>query len=624
MSDDSEFTRRALVLSGIGGLGFFALGARMAQLQIFENKNFRLEAAENQFNYSVIPATRGAIYDRFGIPLAINRRDFRIMILRSDFEKREIMFKTIDDISAFLGRSAEESQKLKDDAKIAPRFMPIQIASNLSYEQYTRLSLFKPYYQGFYPEMGENRNYPLADAFAHLIGYVAKANDEEAKLDKDAKHPAIRVGKEGLEKSLEQSLKGKHGARKVEVDAHGKIVKEVYDPRNNPVHGEPVVLTIDAELQQLAYDQMAGESGSIVLMDVRNGELLVLASAPGFNTNKFVDGIKGPDYKAYLEDEKRPLYHKAVRGLYPPGSTYKPVTGIAALENGVTDGEETVYCPGFYEYGGNRFHCHSRRGHGRVNLHDAIKVSCDVYFYEMGRRVGEKMGATARKFGFGTAFDIGIPGVAKGYAPDAEWKMGRFKKPWEGYDSINMSIGQGLMISTPLQLAVMTARIASGGKEIVPTLIRNGPPIDPSQIKDIPVDKKFIERVHKGMIAVSNEAGGTARADIGVEGVIIAGKTGTAQVRRITKAERASGVKSNASLDWKMRDHGLFISYAPADNPKYCAIAVIEHGGSGSKMAAPKAREVLKAALLKDPSALPVYDPKAAKQAETDSKKGGL
>lgn len=607
--NEGLFTRRAMILSAIGGLGFAGLTLRMAKLQIIDNKEFRLEAQQNQFNFSVVPASRGPIYDRFGIPLAVNRRDFRVMVIRDDFENTKELFSTIDKVGNFFGVDLQKIEQTKKDIKAAPRYLPAQIVGNLSWEQYSKVNLLKPFYHGLYPEMGEGRNYPLGDAFGHLVGYVAKANEEEAKKDKDAKHPSIRIGKEGLEKSQEAYLKGKHGAKKIEVDAHGKIIREVYDPSLNPISGNPLVLTIDAELQQIAYNEMKGESGAIILMDVRNGEILAFATAPGYDPNKFVDGIKSQDYKNYIENEMRPLYHKAVRGLYPPGSTYKMVTAISALENGVTDGEETVNCPGYYEFGGNRFHCHSRRGHGRMNMHNALKYSCDVYFYEMGRRIGDKMGATARKFGFGTAFDIGIPGVAKGHAPDNEWKMGRFKKKWENYDSINMSIGQGLMISSPLQLAVMTARIASGGMEIIPTLLKYGGTIPHVEPKSLGIDPKFIKIVQGGMIAVANEAGGTGRADIGIEGVQIAGKTGTAQVRRITMDERRSGVKSNASLAWKQRDHGLFVSYGPIDNPKYCCISVIEHGGSGSKAAAPRARAVLKAALIKDPSALEAYNP---------------
>jgi penicillin-binding protein 2 len=608
------FDRRALILSGLGGAYFLALGARLAHLQVFSNDEFRLQAVENQFNFAVKPASRGPIYDRFGVPLAINRRDFRVTMVREDVKDFD---GTIDAVASILRMPAERVARVKADAKVSPRYLPTLIAGNLSWEQFSTMSVQAASYPGLRVEMGENRSYPLGPATAHLLGFVAKANVEEAKADPTARHPGIRVGKEGLEKSQEQGLRGKHGANKLEVNAHGRVIREVEDPRLAPEPGEPMVLTIDAELQALAMQQFVdpeggeGESGAAVVMDVRTGEVLVLASAPSFDPNKFVDGIGRADFTEYNTNERRPLFHKAVRGIYPPGSTYKMVTGLAAIENGV-DPEETVNCPGFAYIAGNRFHCHSRRGHGRVNLHDAIKVSCDIYFYEMGRRLGgDKMAEVARKFGFGQRFDMGIPGVNKAHVPDTAWKRENRNQPWAVYDSVNMSIGQGLMVATPLQLAVMTARIATEGREVEPILIREGPGARPPKpMGRLPFKYENLHRVHLGMIAVTNEAGGTARAKIG-DGVVIAGKTGTSQVRRITMAERRGGVRSNASLPWKQRDHALFVAYAPAEAPKYCIALVVEHGGSGSKAAAPRARAILEATLLKDPGSRPAFSAKA-------------
>lgn len=608
------FNRRALVLSGLGGAYFVAVGTRMAQLQFLENEEFRLQAAENQFNFTVQPASRGPIYDRFGVPLAVNRRDFRVTLVREEVGDLNA---TVDALASILRLAPEKVESVKAEARSNPRYLPTLVAGNLSWEQFSAVSVHAASFKGVRAEMGENRNYPLGPVMSHVIGYVAKANAEEVKIDPTARHPGIRVGKEGLEKSQEALLRGKHGATKLEVNAHGRVIREVPDPRLASTPGDPTVLTIDAELQALAMAQFEGgegkpsESGAAVVMDVRTGEILVLASAPAFDPNKFVDGIGRADFTEYNTNERRPLYHKAIRGIYPPGSTYKMITGLAALEHGINPAE-TVYCPGFYTVGGNRFHCHSRRGHGRVDLHDAIKVSCDVYFYEMGRRLGgDKMAEVSRKFGFGERFDIGIPGVAKAHVPDTAWKLANRKQPWAVYDSINVSIGQGLMIATPLQMAVMTARIATEGLDVQPVLIREGPGAKPLRPPGrLPFKYENLHRVHLGMIAVTNEAGGTARAKIG-DGVVIAGKTGTSQVRRITMAERRSGVRSNASLPWKQRDHGLFVAYAPADKPKYCIALVVEHGGSGSKAAAPRARAILEATLLKDPGSRPAFSARA-------------
>lgn len=614
------FERRAFLLAGLGGLAFSALGLRMAQLQIIENKNFRKEAADNQFNLIVVPASRGPIYDRFGIPLAVNRREFRVMIVRDQVGNRDELFATIDQISSILGKDAAFAAKVKEETKSAPRFQPTQIASKLSWEEYSRICLYSANYPGIAPQMGEGRNYPLGESFAHVIGYVAKANPKEIEKDPDANHPGIRVGKEGFEKSHEVELRGTHGANKIEVTARGKPVREVYDPTLLPKSGEPIVLTIDAEIQQIAYDQFSDESGSAVVIDIHTGEILALASAPSFDPNKFVDGINSADYAEYTNNDKKPLFHKAVRGTYPAGSTFKTVMSIAALETGVIKPEETIFCPGSYTIGSARFHCGGH--HGNIAMHNAIKVSCDVYFYELGRRMGgEKMAEVARRYGLGQKFDLGIPGISAGVIPDAAWKMKRIKQPWAIYDNINMVIGQGYVSVTSLQLAVMCARIASFGKEVIPRLIKSGPNVPPiAPFRDMKRNIEDIKVVHGGMYGAANEPGGTANRPLGIDGVRIAGKTGTAQVRRISMAERAGGVRSNASLQWRMRDHGLFVCFGPYDNPRYACAVIADHGGGGGAAAAPKAREIMKAVLLKDPSNLPAFIPEKDNTAEKNQK----
>lgn len=615
MTDLPDFEKRSFIIAGLGGLGFFALAGRMAQLQIFEYEEFRVEAADNQFNYSVIPASRGPIYDRFGIPLAVNRRDFRVIIISAEAGNKKEGTKIIEDVSKVLKLDDASIKKAKDDLMSQPKFMPTQIASNLSWEDFSRISLYSINFPGIRPEMGESRNYPLGEAFSHVIGYVGKANAKDLEKDPSAKHPAIRVGKQGLEKQEEAFLKGKHGAQKVEVDAHGRIIRQLNDANLAPKPGSPIVLTVDAEIQQLAYDSMKEESGTIIVMDVNTGDIIAFVSAPGFDPNKFVNGISSIDYKNYSDNPKKPLYNKATRGNYPAASTFKPLVSIAALEAGVLTPEEHIYCSGVIEIGGTKFHCASRRGHGSINLHSAIKASCDVFFYEVGRRLGgDKIAEVARRFGYGSLYDIGIPSISKGVVPDEAWKLKRFKKPWAIYDTINMSIGQGYVQITPLQLCVAASRIASG-KVVMPRLVKYGPAAKPvEQFKNLGVSEEHLKIIHDGMKAVTTEPGGTAVAPFGIPGVAMAGKTGTAQVRQITLAERKKGVKSNASLQWELRDHSLFMSFAPADAPKYACAVIIEHGGFGAGAAAPRAREVLKATLLKDPSKLQSFEPKLNEQ----------
>jgi penicillin-binding protein 2 len=611
MSDfENIFTRRTFILSAIGGLGFASLALRMAKLQVFENSEYRLEAADNQFNFSVVPASRGAIYDRFGIPIAINRRDFRVMVIRDEFENTEQLFKTIDQIGTYFGVPYEKIETTKKEVKSAPRYLPSQIVSSLTWEQYSQINLFKANYPGVYPEMGENRNYPLGDSFAHIIGYVARANDAEAKIDKNLKHPAIRIGKEGLEKAQEGNLRGKHGARKLEVDAHNKIIREVFDPSLSPVSGEPIVLTIDAEMQQIAIDLLKGEAGALVALDIKTGEIMTMASSPTYDPNKFVDGIPAAEYKALLENERHPLYHKAIRGNYPAASTFKPLMSIAALEAGVIRADEHINCPGFIYIGNNKFHCAARRGHGPVNLHTAIKASCDVYYYEVGRRLGaDKIAQMAKRFGLGKAWDIGLPGVSKASIPDPEWKMQKYKKPWHVTDTVNMSIGQGYVTITPMQLAIMATRIGAFGKEVEPSLIRAKDGTSRTQWPSMNIPEDYMKAVHNGMLGVTREGGGTATKIFGGFPYKIAGKTGTAQVRRISLEERKKGVLSNASLEWKLRDHSLFVCFGPAEDPKYACACIIEHGGNGAGAAAPRARDLMKALIEKDPGAIKPYNP---------------
>lgn len=610
------FSRRAMILSSLGGLFFGAITIRMAQLQIFENDEFRLEAAENQFNLLVNPASRGSIYDRFGVPVAVNRRDFRVSVMRTD---DDALASTISALATILQMPSAKAATVLADARAAARFIPVLVAENLSWEEYSRLNVYAASYPSVRAEMGESRNYPLGESMAHVLGYVGRANAKEIALDSQAHHPGIRVGKEGIEKSQEKGLKGKHGALKVEVNARGRVIREVVDTRFDPVSGQAIVLTIDAELQQIAYDQFSAtqkrpaESGAAVLMDLKTGDILALVSAPSFDPNKFVDGIAQSEFSEYNTNERQPLYHKSVRGTYPPGSTYKLVTTLAALEAGLITPEEGIFCNGVINISGHLFHCSSRRGHGMVHLHDAVKSSCDLYYYELGRRLGgQRIGDMARKLGIGGRYELGIPGVRTGYVADPPHKMSTFKRDWTIGDTINSSIGQGLVAVSPLQLAIMAARVGSRGLAVEPRLIHEGPGATPvKEFASLGFDPNNIELLHKGLYGVCNEPGGTARMNLEIEGMTLAGKTGTSQVRRITMAERRTGVRSNAELPWRMRDNALFVCYGPSENPRYACAIVVEHGGTGGVAAAPRAREIMRATLLKDPSSLPRFSASA-------------
>ncbi|HHC29702.1 MAG TPA: penicillin-binding protein 2, partial [Rhodobacterales bacterium] len=397
---------------------------------------------------------------------------------------------------------------------------------------------------------------------------------------------------------LETRLRGKAGNSRVEVNAVGRVMRELGREEGEP--GATVQLTVDNALQNFCEARLTGESAATVIMDPRNGDLLALASAPSFDPNKFVRGISSKDYSALLEDPYRPLPNKASQGIYPPGSTFKMVTALAALEHGLIKVEDTFTCNGYIELSSRRFHCWRRGGHGKVDMVRSLRESCDVYYYELSQLVGiDKIAEMGRKLGIGVRHDVPLGSVAKGVMPDKAWKLASGKGDWLIGDTLNATIGQGYVLASPLQLAVMTARIASGTK-IAPRLVRaiDGVEQPVRGLEPLDIDPVHLAAVRKGMYEVVNANHGTAGASrVVAEGVRMAGKTGTSQVRNITAAERARGVTSNADLPWERRDHALFVGFAPHDAPQVSVSVVVEHGGGGSTAAAPIARDVLLAAL---------------------------
>jgi penicillin-binding protein 2 len=444
------------------------------------------------------------------------------------------------------------------------------------------------------------------------------------------RNPQVRVGKAGLEASLEDMLHGDAGWRKVIVNARGVEQGEDESERREPVRGSGVVLTIDHELQRTAMQSFGDQAGSAVVMDIYTGDVLVMASAPSFDPNLFVNGIAQEPFRALNEDEKKPLFNKAISGGYPPGSTFKLMVGIAAKQAGVED-DWHVNCPGYFPFGGRNFHCWKRGGHGRINMNRAIRESCDVYFYQAALRAGpERIAATAREFGFGVAHDVTLPNVARGIVPDPEWWLAHRHERWTAGLTVNYGIGQGSLVVTPLQLATMAARIANNGRAVAPRLVREAPGVgDPPQPPILPdISPEHLAAIRQGMFGVANEGGGTALragnmiqlmrrpdgviveavgAPPGSTPVQIAGKTGTAQARVITAAERARGVIRDADLPWRLRDHALFVSFGPYDRPRYAAAVVLEHGGHVNPLldAAPISAMILRQAFLRDPSNRP-------------------
>ena len=644
------FSRRALVLGGVGAGALTAIGARLGYLQAQDvvDKEYTRAADSNRYDARPIVPRRGVIYDRFGVELAITSPDYRVSI-RPEAAKGEVeaMIRTI---GSYIGLSEEAIQRRLRDVRSKRPFDDVLIKNGLTWDQYAAINVRLPDLKGVTVEVGQQRFYPYTAAFAHPIGYVQKPNQREIDRVEQAdrlaaglgpkampgerfessrvrylRNPDVRVGKAGLEAALENELRGEPGVALVEVNASGRAVGENTREASPPKQGSPIITTLDSELQRYAMERMSGESAACVVMDIWDGDLIILASSPGFDPNQFVNGIGSAAFKALNEDPYKPLFHKCVTGAYHPGSTFKLVTGAAVIEAGV-DPKWRVNCPGYFPFGGRNFHCWKRGGHGSVDLHDAIKYSCDVYFYQASLRAGpQRIADVARMMGLGQKFDIGVPAIEDGVIPDPAWWRSIGKGEWTPGLTLNSAIGQGDIVSTPLQLAVMTARFANGGKAVEPRLVREGgeprPMPDPKQI---PISEIARKLVIDGMNGVSNEPGGTAYAKSrmalvrdpangriidaagappGAQEVQIAGKTGTAQVRVITAAERVRGVKRNEDLDWELRDHALYVCFGPYDAPRYACAIVVEHGGGGSAVAAPIARDVMRAVMLADPSA---------------------
>ncbi|GGL40012.1 MULTISPECIES: penicillin-binding protein 2 [Caulobacter] len=608
------FHRRAFLMGGLAGGGLMALGGRLAQLQLVEAQRYQKLSAGNQFNYRLTPPPRGLILDRNGVALASNRPNFRLMVSKDskDFDVET----ALDDLALLVPIDAARRARLVKDIARAPKKAPVAVMEDMTWEEFSRVNIRAPELPGVTADMGEVRVYPFGGAFAHVIGYVAKVSDRDLEKAKDdptqdqdlLHHPGFRIGKAGIEKSLDRDLRGRPGATKAEVDAQGRVVR--LDPEGDipATPGKEVRLTLDADIQNRALEVMGDESGAIVVMDIRNGDLLAMVSAPSFDANRFVKGLSGPEYKALAEYERKPLLDKVLNGTFPPGSTFKPTVGLAALTAGI-DPEVRVSCGGSWYYGGRTWRCWQKGGHGSQNLHEAIKNSCDIYFYQTSLKIGpDAIASAARAMGFGSTFDIGIPGQKKGLVPDREWKKRAFKKNpanqiWFPGETPSYGIGQGALSVNALQLAVMTSRLANGKKALNPRLIKSvGGVEQPSgaAVPDLPFSMEHLAYVRGGMAAVANDVRGTAyrQSQLGLGDVQMAGKTGTAQVRSYDKVKS----RNSASVQWKLKDHNLFVAFAPYDDPRYAVAVIVEHGGLGGATAgAPRAREVMRVALLKDP-----------------------
>ena len=586
-----QFSRRALVLGGAKLAVLGGLMARLYQLQVVEAHKYELLAEENRINLRLLPPPRGIIRDRFGEPMALNRPTYRLVLVP---EQADSVTATLERVAALVPLTEAQIRRVLDLASSRRGFVPVTVREDLSWTELTRIEVHAPELPGVSIETGLSRHYPYAHAASHIVGYVSAVSRAELTGDALLELPGFRTGKSGVEKVFERSLRGAAGTSRVEVNAFGRVIREMARKEGRP--GEDLTLTIDMGLQGFAARRLGEEAGTAVVMDVRDGDILALVSSPGFDPNDFNRGLRADVWKSLLNDPRAPLVNKAVAGQYPPGSTFKPVVALAALEAGVVDSRETVECRGSTELGDHRFHCWRRWGHGRVDMVGAIKRSCDIYFYELARRLGiDRIAAMALRFGFGSPSGVELAGERPGLMPTRAWKEAVFDRPWQGGETLIAGIGQGYVLATPVQLAMMAARLANGDHAVVPRLVRGGDAGSGAAPPAMDLIRDHLALVRNGMDRVVNDAdGGTGfGARIEEPGMEMAGKTGTSQVRRISAAERKAGTKQG-EIPWNHRDHALFVAYAPAARPRYACAVVIEHGGSGSRAAAPVARDILR------------------------------
>ena len=581
------FSRRALLLgAGMAGTGALLAG-RMTWLAVFEGETYQLRAQANRIQDRLIPPRRGWIVDRQGKPIAMNSPDYRLELRPAEVEDLDT---TLVAIRAVLDIDLAEDARIRDDVRTQPSFMPVVVRQNLSWREFAACNVRLATLPGVTPVQSFSRFYPEADYFAHLVGYVGAPTPEQYREQKNPLliYPGFRIGKDGIERFADKQLRGTAGSSRVEMTARGELVRELGTNADTP--GDTLRLTIDRDLQDYAARRLGDNSASVIVMDCITGDVLCMVSMPAYDPNIFSRRVPARLWNALQKDDHTPLLNKSAMGLYPPGSTFKMVTTLAALEAGVDPGD-TVGCSGAYRLGNNTWHCHARRGHGGVNMHRALPLSCDTYFYVMGRKVGiDAIATMARRLGLGQEYPLPLPGQTKGIVPDKAWKQRRYGKDWREGETLNGAIGQGYIVTNPLQLAVMTARLASG-REVMPRLIADGPA---PQFPSLGIPDAHLALVRQGMVDVVNAGYGTARAARSPIGdVLFAGKTGTAQVRRISAAERKRGVIRNEALPWKQRDHALFVAFAPADAPRYACSVIIEHGIAGGRYAAPIARDVL-------------------------------
>ena len=583
------FNRRTLFIGASQGVLGSALIARLSYLQLIKHQEYSIQSDSNRIKQIISPAPRGAIVDRFGFNMVNNESNYRLFLYLSN---RKINLKSVDKLVEILNLNQEQKDIFLAKIKNARRKNVISLIDNLSWKDLTKIESNYHLLSGLSIETGVMRSYPYPNETAHFIGYVSLPSDKEINNNEQNlfMHPDFRIGKSGIERSFDEALRGNYGVKYVEVNVHEVPIRNLSSKQ--AIEGSRVHLTIDFRLQKFATERIKNDVASVILMDVESGEILVYASSPAFDPNRFVEGVTHSYWKELNSDIRKPLTNKPISALYPPGSTFKLMTAIAGLENGINP-QTKVNCNGYYKFGRRAFHCWKEGGHGSLNLVDAIMHSCNTYFFTIANQIGaERIAEVSKRFGYAEKPDISLHGAKTGVAPNDEWKRKALKQQWFGGDTLNTAIGQGFVLASPLQMAVITSRIANGGVPIKPYLVRNQhifTQFDQLKSKRV-VSEEHLKLIKEGMNRVMNTPGGTAFAKrIEIKGFEMAGKTGTSQV--ISKREDEMTASENALK--ANQNHAIFVGFAPVSKPRYAISVVVEHGKSGSQAAAPIGRDIL-------------------------------